>query len=222
MMNGGKKYVVISQEEYERLKETPIKLVNPEKREMKKSEIEMSNVWNRDLPNDEKIRVFTEELNNLKSRYDALLKPKPLEVFMKKKEEEPKKDEKDIIQESIIHSVPKTSKVEAKLVLDYLKLKSNTISWNDMGEIIFHGEVIPGSNITDMIIDTVTNRKRSEISPMFKSVFLKALAEVNMPSKWIKNKEYNQLLQSYKGVKSRNIFKSPDEKKIKLDWSSST
>lgn len=221
-MNGGEKYVVISQEEYERLKETPIKLVNPEKREMKKSEIEMSNVWNRDLPNDEKIRVFTEELNNLKSRYDALLKPKPLEVFMKKKEEEPKKDEKDIIQESIIQSVPKTSKVEAKLVLDYLKLKSNTISWNDMGEIIFHGEVIPGSNITDMIIDTVTNRKRSEISPMFKSVFLKALAEVNMPSKWIKNKEYNQLLQSYKGVKSRNIFKSPDEKKIKLDWSSST
>ena len=83
--------------------------------------------------------------------------------------------------------------------------------------MIFKGEVIPGSNITDMITDTVTNRKRSSINPMFKSVFLKALVESNVPQQWIKNKEYHDILNSYKAIKSNW---TPEKKKIR--WTSST
>ena len=83
----GKKYVVISQEEYQRLKDDKpqenLKLVNPEKRDLQKSNVEMKNVLDGTLPSDEKVRLLTEELNNLKARYDELRKPKPLEVLMK-------------------------------------------------------------------------------------------------------------------------------------------
>lgn len=60
--------------------------------------------------------------------------------------------------------------------------------------MIFHDEVVHGSNIVDVIVDTVTNRKRANIPTLDKSVFLKALAETNVPSKWIKNKEHHELL----------------------------
>ena len=51
-----------------------------------------------------------------------------------------------------------------------------------INELIFRDKVIPGSNMTDMIIDTLTSRKQSTIPPMFKSIFLKAIAEANVPS----------------------------------------
>ena len=64
----GKKYVVISQEEYENLKNkhSHSRLENPEKSDLHRSETEMKNVLNKDIPSDEKIRLFTDEFNNLK------------------------------------------------------------------------------------------------------------------------------------------------------------
>lgn len=222
-MNGGKKYIVISQEEYARLKEgkqASESIIHPEKRELKKSEKEMRDIWTRDdLPVDEKIRIFTDELNNLKMRYDSLIKPKSMEVIFKNDHE--KDSKRDIIEESIIQSVSKSSKANAQLLIDYLKTKPEIIKWNQQGEMLFRDEAISGSNITDMIIDTTANRKRSTIPPMFKSIFLKAMAEANVPSKWIKNKEHNDILQSYKDMKSRNVY-TPDKKKLKVDWLSST
>jgi len=73
-MSHGKKYVVISQQDYEMLKSKNESMIhNPQKRELHRSETEMKNVWDREIPEDEKIRLFTEELNNLKSRYEHAL-----------------------------------------------------------------------------------------------------------------------------------------------------
>lgn len=223
-MNGGKKYVVISPEEYERLKNDTIRggIVNPLKRDMHKSEREMSSVLNRStIPVDERIRQFTEELNNMKSRYEGLTKQKPLEIVMKPNttlKEEAK--QMDIIEESVIQSASKTNKTNAKLVLDYLKSKPEIIKWNKLGEVIFRGERVPGSNITDLIIDTVSKRKKSDISnPLYKSVFMKALSETNVPRKWIKNREHYEILNSYNEIKNSPAIR--DSKKMKIDWSSS-
>ena len=91
----GKKYVVISQEEYKNLKNkhSHSRLENPEKSDLHRSETEMKNVLNKDIPSDEKIRLFTDEFNNFKKRYDGLMKPKPLKVIMEKKNEEEKEEE---------------------------------------------------------------------------------------------------------------------------------
>lgn len=218
----GKKYVVLSQEEYQRLKENHQQaLIHPEKNNLQKSETEMKNVLDSGLPSDEKIRLFTEELNNLKTRYDDLRKPRPFEVISKMDKEATKnvsvKDEKDNIERAVLHSISKGSKKEAELLVDHLKAHPNVIRWNGIGEMMFRGRVIPGSNIIDMIIDTVTNRKNSKISVMDKSIFVKALAESNVPAEWIKNKEQFEMLKSYRDIKPSNVAK-----KIKLDWESST
>ena len=103
------------------------------------------------------------------------------------------KKKKTFNDEVILKSVPKGSQNEAKLLLDHLKLQPNIIKWNNIGEMVFHDEVIDGSNITDLILESVTNRKQSNIPTMFKSIFLKALAKTNVPSRWIKNKKQNEL-----------------------------
>ena len=220
-MNGGKTHVVISLEEYERLKNEGGTIANPLKRDMQKSEREMSSALNKStIPIDERIRQFTEELNNMKSRYEGLTRQKPLEVIMTSTnpilEEAVKK--KDIIEESIMQSTSKTNKADAKLMLEYLKSKPDIIKWNELGEVIFRGEHVPGSNITDLIVDAVSKRKKSDVAnPLYKSVFMKALSETNVPQKWIKNKEHYQILNSYNKIRN-----SPDKKKMKMEWSSST
>ena len=220
-MNGGKKHVVISLEEYERLKNAGGGIVNPLKRDMQKSEREMSSALNNKstVPIDERIRQFTEELNNMKSRYDGLTRQKPLEIIMKSTNPVLKEEsKKDIIEESVMQTASKTNKADAKLMLDYLKSKPDIIKWNELGEVIFRGEHVPGSNITDLIIDAVSKRKKSDVAnPLYKSVFMKALSETNVPHKWIKNKEHYQILNSYNEIRN-----SPDKKKMKMEWSSST
>lgn len=180
----------------------------------------MRDIWKRDdIPADEKIKHFTNELNNLKRRYDELVKPKPIEMIMKTSSSEAKK--KDMLKERVLQTVSKSNKRNAELLIDYLKTKPNIIKWNEHDEMIFRDQVIPGSNMIDMIIDTVTSRKRSTIPSMSKSIFMKAIAEANVPSEWIKNKEHNNILQSYNDIKSRNLY-TPDKKKGKIDWLSST
>jgi len=219
-MNHGKKYVVISREEYELLKSKTkeSKIHNPEKQELHRSENEIKHIWDKELPADEKIRLFTEELNNLKSRYDHFTKPKPLKVVIDK-DDVKDTDRSFSLEESIIKSLPKTSQAEGELLLNHLKNYPEIIKWNDRGEIIFKGDVIPNSNLTDLVSNVTTTRK-SNLALLPQTVFLKVLSETNTPESWIKNRGSKKLIQSYKVVKEQNPFVSPDVKRKKIDWSS--
>ena len=143
-MSHGKKYVVISQQEYDMLRsKNESKIHNPEKRELHRAEVEMKNVLDRGIPEDEKIRLFTEELNNLKSRYEKLTKPKPLKVVMEKNVDDDDAPEKSYsLEDNIVKSLPKSSQAEGELLLDHLKNHSDIIKWNERGEIIFKGDVV--------------------------------------------------------------------------------
>lgn len=219
-MAEGKKYVVISQEEYEMLKNKThdTKLANPVKQDLHRSEREMKSIWDTNLQADEKIRLFTEELNNLKSKYDSLTKPKPLEVVIAKSSIP---QNMKSIEGNVIESLPKTNQTDGLLLLEHLKSRPDIIQWNSNGEIIFKGDLIPGSNLTDLISSVSTTRK-STIPILPQSVFLKALSEANVPETWIKNKGNRKLLQSYKSLKEQNPFHSPNTKKMKTNWISST
>jgi len=213
-MSHGKKHVIISQQEYDMLRsKNESKIHNPQKRELHRSEVEMKNVLDREIPEDEKIRLFTEELNNLKSRYKLLTNPKPYD------DDDSILENRYSLEDNIVKSLPKSSQAEGELLLHHLKNHADVIKWNNRGEIIFRGDVIPGSNLTDLISGVMTTRK-SNIPLLPQTVFLKALSETNTPESWIKNRTSKKLLQSYKSVKEQNPFTPPDVKKKKIDWSS--
>ena len=233
----GKKFVVIGEEEYERLKKRP-KILNPTKREFFESEKQMKDVLNEsEIPNDEKIRLFTENFNHMKKQYDELIKPQqvriatnqqkvPTESIVKKEEEEEEESfekKKSSLENSLIKSLPKSNQVTAELILNHLKNFPKIIKWNEFGELIYKDETIRESNLTDLI-SNVLSQKKSTASPLLhETIFLKALSETNAPETWIKNKSKKKILQSYKSLKAENPFLSPiQNKKPKINWSSST
>jgi len=214
----GKKYVVISPEEYERLTMKSYNLKQPEHYDMKKSEFEMKNIWNKDqLSIDEKVRMFTEELNNFKSRYNEVTKREPLEVFTKNsrvKEEIVTPQKTDLIEEGVAYSLPKTSKKHGKMLIDYLKLYPNIIRWNDKGEIIYQGQLVKGTNITDLILDVMSVRSKKHLPTFHEATFTKALADINVPNDWIKNGKRLDEIRLYKYEEERKV--TPKKQKMEL------
>ena len=188
-MNPGKKFIVILKEEYDVLKNRTLnmKLVNPEKQDLHKSELEMKTIWEKDLHTDEKIRRFTEELNNMKRKYDNLTNPKPKEATSEKKVQ----SYQISLEETIIQSLPKTSQTDGLLLLENLKHRP------------------------EIITSAATTNRKSNVTILSKTIFTKALSEANVPEKWVKNKEQKKLLQSYKSIKEINPFNTSPVKKKK-------
>lgn len=230
----GKKFVVISEEEYERLKKRP-KISNPMKRDFFESEKQMKDVLNEsEIPNDEKIRLFTENFNNMKKQYDELIKPKQVRIatnqqkdpeksIVKEEEEEESLENKPSLENSLIKSLSKSNQVTAELILNHLKNFPKIIKWNEFGELIYKDETIRESNLTDLISNVLSQKKSTAPPLLHETIFLKALSETNAPETWIKNKSKKKILQSYKSLKAENPFLSPiQNKKPKINWTSST
>ena len=53
----------------------------------------------------------------------------------------------------IINSVPRTMQNCTKLLIQKLKDHSDVISWNDNGQLILEGSIVPNSNNVDLIND---------------------------------------------------------------------
>ena len=55
----------------------------------------------------------------------------------------------------IINSVPETMQKREKLLIQKLKDHSDVISWNDNGQLVLEGSIIPNSNIVDLVNDVM-------------------------------------------------------------------
>ena len=64
----------------------------------------------------------------------------------------------NVTDKEIINSVPKTMQNHANLLIQKLKDHSDVISWNDNGQLVLEGSVIPNSNIVNLVNDV--ERKR--------------------------------------------------------------
>ena len=85
----------------------------------------------------------------------------------------------------IIDSVPKTMQNHAKLLIQKLKDQSDIISWNDNGQLVLEGSIVPNSNIVDVVNDIM--RKRKGFNPEHSNTFAKAFAKINVPEDYLKN-----------------------------------
>ena len=84
----------------------------------------------------------------------------------------------------IIDSVPKTMQNRAKLLIQKLKDHSD-VSWNDNGQLVLEGSIVPNSNIVDLVNDVM--RKRKGFNSEHSNTFAKALAKINVPEDYLKN-----------------------------------
>ena len=90
----------------------------------------------------------------------------------------------DDTEREIYDSVPKSMQRKAKLLIDKIKSRSD-MRWNDKGELVYKRKVVPGSNIVDLVNDTM--RKRKHFEPTGWEVLATGLKEANVPQELVGN-----------------------------------
>ena len=94
-------------------------------------------------------------------------------------------DERSMSIEMIVRSIPKSMKSRTEALLAHLKEREDVITWDDMGQVLVDGVLIPGSNITDLVSDAM--RPRKNFNPIGVHEFYSVLNKINVPKDLVRN-----------------------------------
>ena len=117
-------------------------------------------------------------------RYEERDKQKP-EIMYGGGEEEPQEDSLSV--EMIVRGIPKTMKTRAEALLAHLKERGDVITWDDMGQVLVDGVLIPKSNISDLVLDAMRSRKH--FNPVGVREFYYVLNKINVPKDLVRNEK---------------------------------
>ena len=121
-------------------------------------------------------------------RYEERDKQKPEHGMMYgggEEEEEPQEDALSV--EMIVRGIPKTMKTRAEALLAHLKERGDVITWDDMGQVLVDGVLIPKSNISDLVSDAMRSRKH--FNPVGVREFYYVLNKINVPKDLVRNEK---------------------------------
>ena len=100
-------------------------------------------------------------------------------------EEEEELQEDSLSVEMIVRGIPKTMKTRAEALLAHLKERGDVITWDDMGQVLVDGVLIPKSNISDLVSDAMRSRKH--FNPVGVREFYNVLNKINVPKDLVRN-----------------------------------
>ena len=98
-----------------------------------------------------------------------------------------KEEEDSLSVEMIVRGIPKTMKSRAEALLAHLKERGDVITWDDMGQVLVDGVLIPKSNISDLVSDAMRSRKH--FNPVGVREFYNVLSKINVPKDLVRTKE---------------------------------
>ena len=97
-----------------------------------------------------------------------------------------KEEETDSLSvKMIVRGIPKTMKSRAEALLAHLKERGDVITWDDMGQVLVDGVLIPKSNISDLVSDAMRSRKH--FNPIGVREFYNVLNKINVPKDLVRN-----------------------------------
>ena len=149
--------------------------------------------------------MYAQELQRVNQLKNQVFRPEPSPIQMVTRTEQTMTSESDNVTSSqqlnatdkqIIDSVPKTMQNRAKLLIQKLKDHSDVISWNDNGQLVLEGSIVPNSNIVDLVNDVM--RKRKGFNPEHSNTFTKALAKINVPEDYLRNPDRIDSIRRYR------------------------
>ena len=99
--------------------------------------------------------------------------------------EEEEEETDSLSVEMIVCGIPKTMKSRAEALLAHLKERGDVITWDDMGQVLLDGVLIPKSNISDLVSDAM--RPRKHFNPVGVREFYNVLNKINVPKDLVRN-----------------------------------
>ena len=164
-----KKVYLTQQEMLKFVKEKRQDSLSPNLRKYYEARQEM-NGWleKDDVPEDTKATMYAQQLQRVNQLKNQVFRPEPSPVQMSTHTRQTITSESDSAtpfqqlnstDKQIIDSVLKTMQNRAKLLIQKLKDHSDVISWNDNGQLVLEGSIVPNSNIVDLVNDVMRKRK---------------------------------------------------------------
>ena len=101
--------------------------------------------------------------------------------------EEEEEETDSLSVEMIVRGIPKTMKSRAEALLAHLKERGDVITWDDMGQVLLDGVLIPKSNISDLVSDAMRSRKH--FNPVGVREFYSILNKINVPKDLVRNEK---------------------------------
>ena len=181
-------------------------LVPPLTAQVKQLDSEMDSLLRRqDMTQDEKVKLYDQTLQRYLTYYDkrmqkpvrvSVVPPKPIETEETGEELPEEPEPPGEIEKDILESVPATMKSRALQLVKKLKANKDVVGWNDHGQMVFEGRTIPGTNVIDLINDSL--RQRKNFNPAGWQLFAKALGRMNVPEGIIRNEERLNMVKEYR------------------------
>lgn len=178
-------------EDMKRQKQRPQLPPNPQIADAAHLQNKMSGILEKaDMSETEKAQKYGETLFKLQNSLQKA-HSKPLQITQPKTENP---EQPIALHDRILQSVPKTMQRKAELLLNMIKDNDN-ITWNEHGVVSYKGKRIAGSNIIDLINDSL--RQRKGIEPRGWETFTKALYESNVPQEVVGNQARWRWMQKH-------------------------
>lgn len=159
---------------------------------------------NKELSDDIKLQQYQQTLQRYLNFYGQR-KEQPLQIKVESNSKESVEDDQDEsprddlfneIHQEVMDTVPKTTRSRARLSLNKMKKNKDVMYWNERGELLYHGKVIPSTHIADLVRDAVKGRK--SFDPNGWQFFARGLAKINTPHDWIGNDQRKDVMKEYK------------------------
>ena len=94
-------------------------------------------------------------------------------------------------------------KSRTRQLIKKLKANKDIIGWNEQGQMVFKGTTILGTNIVDLVNDSLRQRKNFNLEGW--ELFSKALGHLNVPEGIVRNENRLGLVREY--IKPREFLK---------------
>ena len=163
--------------------ETPLKPMSnetPEKaftrRTITELDTDMQNILqNENLSENEKLKLYSQSLQRRINFQNQLATTAPVLVKL----ENPTAaitsltSDLDKMGQTIISSIPVSLQSKARRIVDALKTHTDVITWNKDWQLVHNGNVVPGTNVIDLVDDLV--RAKKNFNPTGVPIFLQSL-----------------------------------------------
>ena len=141
-----------------------------------------------DVAPDEKVKLYNQVLQRYINYHDQrqTAAQAPVQVSLTSQDTSSSPEVADSIERETLESVPPRMKKKAQLLINRIKAHPQ-MKWSDRGELVYKDEVMPNTNVADLVNDVLRRRKHFE--PHGWQTFAHALKEMNVPQDLIGHQE---------------------------------
>ena len=112
------------------------------------------------------------------------------------------REEVEITTHDIVRSLPQKFRNKGAALMDRIN-RSSALGYNRRGELVYNGQTIPGTHISDLVNDAI--RRRKHFNPTGWQMVAKALQELNFPKDLIGHKQRGEYMESLGKNEQRDI-----------------